>query len=157
MQDDTEAAARGAIPSPRQHFGEFVMYFLLTKFGLPSLRDAYLYSIVDAIARYSTSKRVELFAVMCGVKMSQQCVAGRKTRRRCAHAHSVCCRSYTSRISNVVLHLLRLMYPKFSAAIFRRRKYVACGARSWCCIRITLSCCTGRARCSWSCTRCWRR
>ena len=51
-QDDTPAAAAGRIPSPRQHFGEFVMYYLLTKFGLPSLRDAYLYSIVDAVARY---------------------------------------------------------------------------------------------------------
>lgn len=39
-QDDTTAAAEGRIPSPRQHFGEFIEYFLLTKFGLPSLRDA---------------------------------------------------------------------------------------------------------------------
>jgi len=50
------------------------MYFLLTKFGLPSLRDAYLYSIVDSVARYGKSKRIELFAVMCGVKMTKMCV-----------------------------------------------------------------------------------
>ena len=30
----------GVVPSRYQHFGKFCMLFLLTKFGLPSLRDA---------------------------------------------------------------------------------------------------------------------
>ena len=112
------------------------MYYLLTKFGLPSLRDAYLYSIVDAVARYSSScRRIEMFAIMCGVQQPEV---------------------YTSRISDVMLHVLKLLFPKFQAGVFRTRKYVPVLTFSARAIAdgVLVRRRTGKAKCSWKSVKC---
>lgn len=90
----------------RESLPAFVSDFLLNKFGLPSLRDQWLFGMVEVIAKHSgRNPRLRLFGVMCGVVDSER---------------------YNSRICDVILHLYTRLFKRFNAATFRNRKQGEC-------------------------------
>jgi len=61
--------------NPRSSLAEFCKYFLLQKYGLPSLCDGYLYSIVKMITKHAKkTPRMWLFGALTGVVAPLRCV-----------------------------------------------------------------------------------
>lgn len=102
VADETEFRESGT----RQALPLFVRDFLITKYGLPSLCDGYLYSMVKLIVKNIKNRRLWLFGVMCGIVEQER---------------------YDPRLCNIVLRLYNKCFnDKFSAVVLRTRRIGAC-------------------------------
>lgn len=86
----------------RTSLPEFVKDSLLHKFGLPSMADAQLFAVVDAVRKHQDKNvRLRIFGEMCGVVNPEK---------------------FTPRLSDMILAFYVALFPKFSAASLRNRK-----------------------------------
>lgn len=91
-----------SLPCRVPPLADFTKTFLIRKFGLPSIRDDYLFQVVDCVRKFgSISSRVAMFGTMVGVLHKEQ---------------------YSPRISYVIMALYREMFTKFSSVKLRRHK-----------------------------------
>lgn len=87
----------------RQSLADFFHFYLITKYGLPSLCDGYVITMEKTVKKFKTkSKRVRLFGILCRQLQTDE-----------PHAH----------LTDFVLNFFKLLFgEQFSAATLRSHK-----------------------------------
>jgi len=94
----------------RQSLPDYFRDNLLNKYGLPSLTDGYLFSLVAMVTKQAATKlRLKTFGRLTGVLGPEQ---------------------YSERACDVYLALLKRMCPKFGSTTMRSRPYDPCPRHS---------------------------
>lgn len=104
--EDRIAASVGPLAHRRQALPLFIKDYLLQRYGLPSLSDAHLRSVVACLQKnHRKNRRLRLFGMLCGVVDPSR---------------------YCERLCDIVLNMLKLLFPKFNSTILRSRKEGHC-------------------------------
>lgn len=86
----------------RQPLAEFLRDFLLHRYGLPSVVEGYLYAIVEVLVRDGRHhQRLRMLCICLGLLSEDK---------------------YNPRFTDVMLHLLKQLFPKFSPSTMRTRR-----------------------------------
>lgn len=101
--DDAVQQAARSVLTQRQNMPDYVYEDLLNKFGLASIAESNLRGVIDCIhKKHHISPRLALFGKLCGVLEPEH---------------------YMPRLGDVVLNMYKSLFPKFSSALLRSRKY----------------------------------